>query len=200
MSEEREINWAAIELEYRAGIATSRQLGERYGVSHTAINKRAKKEGWTRDLTERIRAKADEKVSSRAVSKDVAAATEAEFVDAVAEEQATIRLHHRAKLKRGGAVVDALLEELEVATLNREALEAAVASIGTDDPFAAEALARAISLPSRAKSCGTLIKAMVDVIGAERIAHGIDEDGRKGGSIEDLLLNAVRNAGPRRDD
>jgi len=39
--------WDAIKADYATGRFNSRQLGEKYGVSHTGINKRAAAEGWT---------------------------------------------------------------------------------------------------------------------------------------------------------
>lgn len=44
-----QINWLAIEGEYRAGVLSNRALEKKYGVSEAAIRKRAKKEGWTKD-------------------------------------------------------------------------------------------------------------------------------------------------------
>lgn len=44
-------DWEAIELDYRAGIKTLRQIAEENGITHGAINKRAKRDGWERDLS-----------------------------------------------------------------------------------------------------------------------------------------------------
>lgn len=49
MAEKRFVDWELIEKSYRAGIKTLRQIGEEFGVSHTAINKRAQKSGWLRE-------------------------------------------------------------------------------------------------------------------------------------------------------
>ena len=50
-------DWERIELDYRAGIKTLRQIGEEHGITHGAINKRAKRDGWERDLSQKIHAK-----------------------------------------------------------------------------------------------------------------------------------------------
>jgi hypothetical protein len=52
-------DWERIELDYRAGVKTLRQIGEEHGISHAAIAKRAKASGWERDLAAKIQAKAD---------------------------------------------------------------------------------------------------------------------------------------------
>lgn len=41
-------DWAAIEIDYRAGQLSNRALAEKYGVSDTAIRKRAKQAEWTK--------------------------------------------------------------------------------------------------------------------------------------------------------
>ncbi len=43
-------DWAAIEIDYRAGQLSNRALAEKYGVSDTAIRKKAKAEGWEKAL------------------------------------------------------------------------------------------------------------------------------------------------------
>ena len=43
-------DWEAIELDYRAGIKTLRQIAEEHGISHPAIAKRAKRDDWSREI------------------------------------------------------------------------------------------------------------------------------------------------------
>jgi hypothetical protein len=52
-----------------------REIVVSQGISHTAIQKRAKAEGWERDLGAKIKAKADAKVSASLVSGEVSAQT-----------------------------------------------------------------------------------------------------------------------------
>jgi len=44
-------DWERIELDYRAGIKTLRQIADEHGITHGAVNKRAKRDGWERDLS-----------------------------------------------------------------------------------------------------------------------------------------------------
>lgn len=42
-------DWDLVEIAYRAGIKTLRQIADEHGVTHGAVNKRAKTRGWTRE-------------------------------------------------------------------------------------------------------------------------------------------------------
>ena len=44
------LDWQAIEADYRAGRSSVRDIAGRHSVSHTAINKRARAEGWRRSV------------------------------------------------------------------------------------------------------------------------------------------------------
>lgn len=48
-------DWEKIEAEYRAGCLSIREIGRQHGVVDSAIVKRAKKFGWTRDLSGHVR-------------------------------------------------------------------------------------------------------------------------------------------------
>ena len=101
MSEESLTNWRQIEADYRAGIKALRLIGEENGVTEGAIRKRAKRDEWTRDLTGRIQAKAEDKVRKEEVRKAgthahrMSPATEREVVDANAEVLAHVDLLQR---------------------------------------------------------------------------------------------------------
>ena len=47
------IDWESVEMQYRAGIRSLRDIGAEFGVSDVAIIKRAKRDEWTRDLSHR---------------------------------------------------------------------------------------------------------------------------------------------------
>src|ERR1044071_597771 len=57
------VNWVKVEKAYRAGILPVCQIAKQCGLSGTAIHKRAKKHGWERDLTARVRARTAEKLT-----------------------------------------------------------------------------------------------------------------------------------------
>ncbi len=112
----RAINWEKIELDYRAGVKTLREIADEHEISHTAIKKKATKDDWTRDLTARIRAKTDSIVSKSIVSSEVSKEDklkESEIIEANAINNAQIQICQRKDVTRMRSVVAALVEELE---------------------------------------------------------------------------------------
>ena len=120
------VDWEAVEQDYRTGILSNRALGDKHSVSHAAIQKRAKSEGWTKDLSARIRQKAEDKVSKAEVSKEVSTeslVTERQLVDANANVVANIMIGHRSDASRLRRVVTALLEKVEAIVKESELFE-----------------------------------------------------------------------------
>ena len=115
-TEKKTPDWLRIEAEFRAGIKPLRQIGEENGITHGAINKRAKRDGWVRDLGAKIRAKADAEVSKRAVSNEVSkrkAATEKQVIDSNVHLQVKIRMEHRSDITRVKSLLHMMLAEAE---------------------------------------------------------------------------------------
>ena len=65
------VDWERIEIDFRAGVKSLREIAEASGTSHVNISKRAKKSGWVRDLSTKIQAKADELVNAASVNTPV---------------------------------------------------------------------------------------------------------------------------------
>jgi hypothetical protein len=52
----KNIDWDGIQALYRTATLSVREIARQYGISHTHISNRAKKENWTRDLSAKIAA------------------------------------------------------------------------------------------------------------------------------------------------
>lgn len=154
-NDERIINWPAIEIDYRAGVKSLRVLAAEYGISHGAINKRARRDGWSRDLSARIAERTREMVSRAAVSAEdtaVSRAAEKAVVEANATLQADIILAHRTDIQAARALVVSMLGELDAAGQAREEL----------------------SLSSRAVIVDKLSGALSRLVALEREAFGLN--------------------------
>jgi DNA polymerase III delta prime subunit len=110
------VDWPAVEREYRAGIRSLKDISEEFSISDAGILKRAKRDSWERDLSSRIAAKAEAKVSAALVSEKVSAErtlTEKVIVESNATMIASAILTQRKDVARSRKVVTALFEELE---------------------------------------------------------------------------------------
>lgn len=204
----RVVDWDLVEVEYRAGVKSLRQLGDEHGVSHVAINKRAKAKGWTRDLSAKIKAKADAKVTAAAVTKEVTAervATEQQVVEANSDAQAAIRLSHRKDIGRTRALFGRLLAEVELFTewpaaqeLLREMTEIVHGGEDKDGnpkkpPRSInEMLDRVLTGPGRIESAKKLTEILEKLVKLERQAFGIDDEDKGGSDLDRLLLKIER--------
>ena len=175
-------DWERIEADYRAGILSTREIASAAGVSHTAINKRAKKDGWVRDLKARIQAKAEELVSRREVSKEVSsqqAATERQIIEANAERIAQVRGEHRADIQRVRALALNLLGELEGQSASLEDLAALGEMLRNPDENGQDRrndlYLKIISTPSRIDSAKKVAETLKHAITMEREAYGLDD-------------------------
>jgi len=144
----KQIDWEGVERDYRAGIATLRSIGEKYGISHTAVQKRADRDGWTRDLSAKIAAEAAAMVAKCEVSTKVATATEKEVVQGNARVVAIVALAHRKDIKGLRDLAASYKDELE----------------GCED-----------DLQKRAAILKTLTDVQTRLIQTEREAYGMDK-------------------------
>lgn len=178
-------DWERIEQLFRAGLLSVREIAAACGVSHTAINKRSKAEGWDRDLNAKIKAKADSLVSKREVSTKVSTetlATERGIVEANAEVIADIRLAHRGDISRSRRLTNKLLDELEALTDEQGTIKELIAQLKDGDHEDGEAMSDMLALankmgalPTRTKTMKELAETLKTLVVLERQAYGLDE-------------------------
>ncbi|MEE4087531.1 hypothetical protein [Pseudomonas viridiflava] len=198
MTEKQTPDWELIETLYRAGILSVREIGAAQGVSHTAIQKKAKAGSWERDLKAKIKAKADALVAKAEVAKQVAierVATEQGIVEGNAQVVADIRMAHRKDISRSRRLAIKLLEELEGMTDERATLQELIAQLkdGEDADTAMLDLAtKMMSLPNRTKIMKEIAESLRVLIALERQAYSID-DTTSEESYEDRLARLMRD-------
>jgi hypothetical protein len=174
------VDWEAVEREYRAGIRSLRDIGAEFGVSDAGILKRAKKEEWQRDLTERIRAKAEAKVSAALVSEKVSAesnANERIVVEASAQVLADALLGQRRDVSRSRSIVQKLFDELEAQGDGLEELAMLGEALESGDEEKLAQIARkVIAFPSRVDSAKKLAESLRTLVELERKVLRIKDD------------------------
>jgi hypothetical protein len=115
------VNWEEIRNLYRTAQLSNVAIGKKHGVNESAIRKRAKKEGWEKDLSpevkRRIREKLDRSESEGKEKGDLGrTSTHEDNDDAIIEEAAKRGVEvitlHRKDIAKQRAIAQALLEEL----------------------------------------------------------------------------------------
>lgn len=179
-------DWERIEADYRAGLLSVREIAAAQGISHVAVAKRAKRDGWVRDLSKRIQDKAEQLVTTRTVTTSVTterAVTDRAIVEANAEVIAGIRLSHRKDISRSRTLAMALLAELEQQTGNLDLFEQLGEMLRSPDEKGVDKLndlyQKIISTPGRIDGMKKLAETLKNLIGLEREAYGLKtgEDG-----------------------
>lgn len=177
------INWERIEIDYRAGIKTLREIADAHGITHGAITRRSKRDGWVRDLTAKIKAKADYLVSKSLVSNSASKEKrilESDIVNANAVNNATIDMSHRANVTEARNVAMSLLDELKDQIANRSDYEHLGDILRNPDQYGNDKLNdiynKVISFAGRVDSTKKLSDALKTIIDLERRICKIDTD------------------------
>lgn len=188
-------DWELAERQYRAGQLSLRLIAAQCGLTEGAIRKKAKKEGWKRDLT----AKVQEAVRTALVRNDGTQAparvpdprTEREIIEQAAASAVQVVREHRTMLVRAGTLSKRLFEQLDTATANREEIEEAIcdemdplidAATGVSKQALMSKKARmlqAVSLPGHAATFRDLSNAVKNFVMVERTSWGLDDADKK---------------------
>jgi hypothetical protein len=196
----KEIDWNAIEPDYRAGIKDLRSIAAEHStpeakLTEGAIRKHAKTYGWERDLSGRIALRTESKVRKAEVRKQstqMSIITENKEIEVRAQNQADLILAHRDDIGKYQSICNRLLDELSVQSLSQDELSD-VAELAVmirngadtdDDPKAVERRIRlfekTLGLGDRADTFRKLVEAKSRLVALERQAFGVKdvEDGK----------------------
>lgn len=179
--ENKPVDWERIEIEYRAGVLSLREIAESQGISHQGIAKRAKASGWERNLAAKIKAKADSLVAKQLVDSQgdsKRASTEKEVIEANAEMQSGIILSHRTDVRRARKLAMSLLAELEHQTDNLDLYRQLAEIMAEPDEKGQDKrndlFNKVINLSSRTGTMKSLADSLKTLVALEREAFGID--------------------------
>lgn len=181
MGRRTDIDWEAIERDYRAGIMSVRAIGKAHGVSHTAIQNKADAEGWVRDLAAKIHAAAENKLAKQAVAKKNATAntaTERQIIEANAEVITNVVLKHRDDITAARELAMQMLAELRGQTDGQDVIEKLAEMLAdpeTDMGKLADLARKITSLPSRVDTLSKLAQTLRTLIDKEREAFSVGD-------------------------
>lgn len=200
-------DWEKIEAQYRAGFSSLREIAAEHGITEGAIRKRAKRDGWERDLTSRIQAEAESKVAKVAAQEAAkhspeGKAKERVIVEANAQVIADAVLGQRQDVTRARGVVQKLFAELETQLDGLEDLAQLGELMGQPDEDGNVDRLNAlyhkiIALPSRVDSAKKLAESLRVLIELERkvlrIKDDVEDSGKSGAA--DLLKFMMERTG-----
>lgn len=186
----RKVDYEALERDYRTGKFTLRELAEKHDLSHQAIAKRAKTQGWTQDLGEQIRQATSAKLVANLVNQEVARSGQAvaNTVLVAAEINTQVILGHRKGLNRITRIKELLLDQIEQAAANLPELAEVIEMVRNPDDNgvdkANDALRKALSRTGLVDDLKKLAEVDERVRKGEREAFNItgptdDEPGRR---------------------
>ena len=185
-----------------------REIASVASISEGAIRKRAKRDGWSRDLSAKVASRADDLVRKSEVRSEVRSAqaiSEKETVEASAQAIANAIISHRKDIARNRGLANKLLTELEAQVDSPEEFEKLGELMYSPDDKGMDKLndlyKKVMSLPSRIDSAKKLGETLKVLIALEREAYGVDKEvkpdtGLTGESISTLkkLKAALENA------
>lgn len=195
------VDWQSMEKDWREGIKPVLQLSKEYSVSRAGILKHWEKEGVERDLTAKIKAKAESMVT-QAVTRLVtpeAKITEKAIVTANAEQVAMVALSQRKDIKRNRELATKLMAELEATTDNLEMFEQLGELLASPDDKGMDKLneiyRKVMSLPGRIKAVKELADTLRILIELERKVYKM-EDAPSENPLADLIKRVYGNSLP----
>lgn len=198
MTKRKKYDWEAIERDYRAGMLSIREISRKHDVPESSIRYQAKKYGWQRSLSGKVRERAQEKLLRKELRNPNA--NDDEVVEEAADTVTAVQLCHRKDIKDGRGFVELFYAHLREAAINRADIEDQIYEHtkasdpdGKDDIKARNAMLRAVSLPSHVGCLRDLSVALKNLVPLERQAFNMnDEDyiGRLGKGIGEGLAKA----------
>lgn len=178
-------DWERIELDYRAGVLSLREMAAPYKVTEGAIRKRAKLKGWEKDLRERIDAQVAVLVQKQILSDSTQrvrseyAKTENDVVGIIAGAIADVQGGHKEASSRALTLGLTLMAELEAQCASPEELEKLGELMRKEDDNGVDKMndlyRKVISTPSRIDSAKKVAETLKIAIGMQREAWGMDE-------------------------
>lgn len=174
-----EVDWPLVEIDWRAGIKSKKQMAEEHGVSRAAMDKHFAKLGIDRDLAVQIRARSEALVAQQLVA-DRLHVTEDLIIEANANLQVAARNKHRELAERKLELNDSLLTELELQTASPEDLAKLGELMSAPDERGVDKLNelyhKIISTPGRIDSFKKLAEANKVVVALHRQAVGLADN------------------------
>ncbi len=192
----KQMDWEAIERDYRMGQLSLRALASKYETTPSTISRRAKRDGWVQDASAEVRERTraallvnEERNTERnTVASKRNTPTQADIEVAV-QTNVQVISRHRKDIGQGQRIVGLMMAELIEGIQHREEVEEVIHEETAEDksPQRRNRMLKMVSLPARAGTMRDLSTAMKNLVALERQAYNLDEESTED-SLEDRLM------------
>ncbi|MCE3025738.1 hypothetical protein [Salinicola sp. DM10] len=171
-------DWETVEADYRTGRFSLQQLADKHGPSKTQVARKAREEGWEKDLTQAVQQRTREKLTRN--ESDLPDTPECDIVERAATENASVVHGHREALAQWRGInerfIRRLTEQLDRGTREVQLKTGDIAEIDLDLDYVG-------------KCIGHGTGALERVVKMERVSYGLDVDTGEGEgkSLQDLM-------------
>lgn len=186
-------DWQLIQEEYRTGRFSFAELSKRHGPHTGTIHRRAKREGWEKDLTDQVRQRTREKISRANLPPEALneyqdlGEAELAIVEHAADENAAVVSGHRRLLTHWRGMLlrysNMLVDQMAKPTRT-------VINRATGDPMEVD-----LELDYVGKCMGHGSQALERVVRLERQSYGLDQDNDDSLKTFDELMREVAPRG-----
>ena len=196
MARRSNIDWPAVEAEYRAGFVSVRALARRHGIADSNLRARAKRESWTREDGDAARIATREamtavtKKSAREIGAEIGANQARKFeavVGQTALSATEVVQEHRCALNRARAAALLLLDEICQGASEVDVVRDDLVRLGPIDLARTARVEKALGLRGRVETFDRWAGAFAKLASAERAAYQLDQAADQGSELDQLL-------------
>jgi hypothetical protein len=180
-------DWERIERLYRAGKLSNHAIAAQCDVTEGAIRKRAKRDGWEKDLSARVDVAVKAKLA-RAPMLTKNHATEREIVEEAASTAVALVLGHRTEIARLQLLAKTMANQLTDATENEQMMIDEIVIVTAEDEGDRRRLRMeaAVALPARVDTLKKLTDSWKTIVAMGREAFSLDKPEAPKDPLEDL--------------
>lgn len=186
------VDWDALHALWRTNTLSNQQLARQFNCSEAMIRKKAKADGWERDLADKVRKRVKEELvradaemvrssHPRAENSNHLVPTDDEIVAAAAQGPVEVVRQHRSDIRGARDLALDLFAELRQSTAHRAEIAEEIDAFteGDESGKRRDIMHRAVSLNARTSALKDMSMAMKNFQTLERAAWSLDAGDRR---------------------
>lgn len=176
----KEVDWEKVEREFRMGKMTYAEMSNEFGINASTITRRAKKEGWTRDLSQLVRQETRAHISAQIVAHAQEThksriSEDAKAVEIEAISNAMLAADHERVGAKSRALFEVAIDQIAKELSDMPSLESLAIAVAQNAPEAEAGLRKVLALPSLVDAAKKATEGAAKAIDVERKSRNMDE-------------------------